>query len=83
VVVSRSDSILCFVTPEDQGDEARGRAEILTMAGEIQRQLERKTQGVTVSIGLSSFTVLLGKDLSDGDTRFELLLAMKLLPFIS
>ncbi|HCC33699.1 MAG TPA: hypothetical protein DEQ28_07380 [Clostridiales bacterium] len=54
VVVSRSDSVLCFVTPDAQGDEAGGRAEITAIAREIQRQLERSAEGVTVSIGLST-----------------------------
>jgi purine catabolism regulator len=55
VVVSRSDSVLCFLTPDVQGEEAAGRAEITALAHEIQRQLERRAEGVTVSIGLSSF----------------------------
>lgn len=55
VIVSRSDSVLCFLTPDEQVKEAPGRAEITAVAREIQRQFEQRAAGVTVSIGLSSF----------------------------
>ena len=55
-IVSRSDSILCFITPDAQKEEGEARAEITTIAREIQRLLGRGTEGVTVSIGLSSFS---------------------------